>query len=161
MFVSKNEEVAVRARDEETDVPALWALAQSRDIEVLAMRSYCERDGVVLLLVTNNVSKTLRILETVGYQCSTRPIVLVGPLDRRGWGARLEDELDASGIRIHYSYAHRTENGQHFLAFKTEEDERAVRTLQVSAVLRNVVRAQSVPEEFEVVNQPALHESAA
>jgi hypothetical protein len=160
--VSKNDEIAVRVQDEELDIPALTAIAQCPDLEVLAMRSYCDRDGVVLLLVTNNPSKTTRLLETAGYQCRIKPVVLVGPLDRRGWAAPLEAELKASGIRVRYSYAHRTERGHHYLAFKTEEDDRAVRILEVSSTLRDAARGKAVLDrDGALQGEPLLHETAA
>jgi hypothetical protein len=134
-LVSKNEEIAVQ-ENEELDVPALMAIAQYPDLEVLALRSWCERDGVVLHLVTNNPVKTTRLLEQVGYRCRTRPVLLVGPLARRGCTVPLQTELEASGIQVRYSYAHRTKRGHHYLAFKTEEDDRALRVLEVSATLQ-------------------------
>jgi hypothetical protein len=160
-IVSKRDEIAVRVRDEETDVTALMAVAEYPDIEVLALRSYCDQEGVVLLLVTNNTSKTSRILEEVGYQCSTNPIVLVGPLNGRGWAAQLGSELGASGICVHYSYSHRTERGQYYLAFRTEEDDRAVRTLETTVTFRDIARAGSEPERYAIANHEAgLHQTA-
>jgi hypothetical protein len=158
MFVvSKNEEIAVRA-NEESDVSALGALAYYPDLEVLAMRSYCDRDGVVLLLVTNDSPKTRRLLEKVGYQCRTRQVVLVGPLARRGWVAPLQTELEASGIRVRYSYAHRTEQGDHYLAFKTEDDDGALRVLEVSNTLHGAARFK---EEDRPTRVEELHQIAA
>ena len=140
-LVSKNEEIAVQD-NEELDVSALRAIAQYPDLEVLAMRSYCDRDGVVLLLVTNNSRQTTRLLEKVGYQCRTRPVILVGPLSRRGWTASLQSELETLGIHVRRSYAHRTERGQHYLAFQTEDDERALRALELSDALRGAARSK-------------------
>ncbi|HUJ11203.1 MAG TPA: hypothetical protein VL171_14370 [Verrucomicrobiae bacterium] len=134
--MSKHEEIAVRTWNEELDVTALMAIAQCPDLEVLAMRSYCDRDGVVLLLVTNNPFKTTRLLERIGYHCHRKPVLLVGPLARRGWTPSLRAELEGSGIHVVYSYAHRTERGQHYIALKTEEDERALRVLEVSSTLQ-------------------------
>jgi hypothetical protein len=152
--ISKNDEIAVRVQDEELDVPALAAIAQYPDLEVFAMRSYCDREGVVLLLVTNNPSKTTCLLERVGYQCRRQPVVLVGPLARRGWACPLQAELEASGIQVHYSYAHRNERGHLYLAFKTEEDDRALRVL--SATLHGVAsdladRSGAMPEELQQI----------
>jgi hypothetical protein len=156
MFVvSKNEEIAVRD-NEESDVSALMALAYYRDLEILAMRSYCDRDGVVLLLVTNDSPRTRRVLEQVGYQCRTRPVVLVGPLDRRGCATPLQTELEASGIHVRYSYAHRTEQGDHYLAFKTEDDDRALRVLEVSSTLHGAARLKDdQPSRVEELHQIA------
>ena len=157
MFVvSKNEEIAVRD-NEESDISALMALAYHRDLEVLAMRSYCDRDGVVLLLVTNDSPRTRRVLEQVGYQCRTRPVVLVGPLARRGWATSLQTELESSGVHVRYSYAHRTEQGDHYLAFKTEDDDRALRVLEVSNTLRGVMR----PTDDRLAHVEELHQIAA
>jgi hypothetical protein len=134
-LVSKNEEIAVQ-HNEELDVPALMAIAQHPDLKVLAMRSYCEPDGVVLHLVTNNPVKTARLLKRVGYKCWTKPVLLVGPLSRHGCTVPLQAELEASGVQVRYSYTHRTERGQLYLAFKTEEDDRALRVLEVSSTLQ-------------------------
>lgn len=160
--LSKTGEIAVRVCDEETDMSALMAISQYRDLKVLAMRSYCDRDGVVLLVVTNNTSKTFRILEAAGYQCSTNPIVLVGPLARRGCAVLLGSELKASGIRVLYFYSHRTESGLHYLAFRTEEDNRTLRTLAASVVLHDGLLARSEQERYAIAEHEAIvHQSAA
>jgi hypothetical protein len=157
MFVvTKNEEIAVRG-NEESDVSALMAIACYPDLEVFAMRSYCDCDGVVLLLVTNDSPRARQLLEKVGYQCRTRPVVLVGPLARRGWASPLETELEASGIRVRYSYAHRTEQGDHYLAFKTEDDDRALRVLEVSSTLHGATR----PKDDRPTRVEELHQIAA
>ena len=144
-LVSKNEEIAVRD-NEELDVSALTAIAHCPDLEVFAMRSYCDREGVVLLLVTNNSRRTTRLLEQVGYRCHTRPVVLVGPLRRRGWTIPLQTELEISGIQVRHTYAHRTERGHHYLAFQTEDDERALRVLELSGALRGAARSRADEE---------------
>ena len=146
--LSRNEEIAVRVREEEADVSALMVISQYPDIKVLVMRSYCDRDGVVLLLVTNNTPKTFRILEEAGYECSTNPIVLVGPLGRRGCVVLLGSELKACGIRVLYFYSHRTEAGQLYLAFRTEEDDRALRALAASPILRDAGGAMVLDEQY-------------
>lgn len=159
--LSKNEEIAVRVREEETDVSALIVISQYPDIEVLVMHSYCEHDGVVLLLVTNNTPKTFRILEAAGYECSMNPIALVGPLGRRGCVEPLESELKACGIRVLYFYSHRTESGL-YLAFRTEEDDRTVRTLAASPILRGAGGATVLDERYaDVGREPVLRPSEA
>jgi hypothetical protein len=162
MFIlSKNKEIAVRVREEETDVSALMVISQYPDIEVLVMHSYCEHDGVVLLLVANNTPKTFRILEAAGYECSTNPIVLVGPLGGRGCAVPLESELKACGIRVLYFYSHRTESGL-YLVFRTREDDRTLRTLAASPILRSAGDATVMDERYaDVGRESVLHQSAA
>jgi hypothetical protein len=77
-------ELTVRIGHEPTEISAVGIIAWQRDVEVLAMRSYCSQDGVVLLLVTTNPRKASRVLGAAGFQCKSNPIVMVGPLYRSG-----------------------------------------------------------------------------
>src|SRR5207245_271992 len=54
-------ELAVQVGDEPTEMSAVEIIAWQPGIEVLAMRSYCGPDGVVLLLVTTNSRKASQV----------------------------------------------------------------------------------------------------
>ena len=156
--IGLHQEIAVRAEHEDTDVTALMAIARCQDLNILAMRSYCDRDGVVLSLVTNDPRKTARLLERFGYRCGTSPVVLIGPLARRGWAMPLREELEASGVSVKYWYAHRAESGQHFIVIKTAEDKRALEILQANHTLARVLSPALVA--FEAA-EPDMRELAA
>ncbi len=133
-------ELTVRIGHEPTEMSAVGIIAWQPDVEVLAMRSYCSQDGVVLLLVTTNPRKAAHVLEAAGFQCKSNPIVTVGPLYRSGLASLIWTELAVLGIDVLYSYASRIEDGSQYLVFKTTDDERAMRALEVSATVRSVAQ---------------------
>ncbi len=140
MAISRREiEVTVRMGCEPTEMSAVGVLAWHPDIEVLAMRSYCDRDGVVLLLVTTDSRKTILVLEAAGFRCKANAVILVGPLEKSGLTARIGTELAFLEIETLYSYASRQETGRHYLVFKTTDDDRALQALEGSANIREAV----------------------
>jgi hypothetical protein len=128
-------EIAVRI-SEPTEVSAVALITWYPDIRVLAMRSYCDREGVVLLLVTTNPTKASQVLETSGFRCKASPVVLIGPLDRSGLASPIGLELARMGIEVLYSYSSRTESVKQYLVFKTTEDDRALRVFAISPTLQ-------------------------
>jgi len=148
-------ELTVRVGHEPTEISAVGIIAWQPDIEVLAMRSYCSQEGVVLLLVTTNPRKASQVLEAAGFQCKSNPIVMVGPLYRSGLASLIWTELAVLGIDVLYSYASRIEPGSQYLVFKTTDDERAMQVLEVSASVRSV--AQPNRQDQNVIPERALH----
>jgi hypothetical protein len=140
-------ELTVRIGYEPTEMSAVGIIAWQPDVEVLAMRSYCSQDGVVLLLVTTNPRKASRVLEAAGFQCRSNPIVLVGPLCRSGLASLIWTELAVLGIDVLYSYTSRIEAGSQYLVFKTTDDERAMQALEVNANVRSVTRPKTRPDQ--------------
>jgi hypothetical protein len=123
-------EIAVRAGEEVKDVSAVGTLGLCPDVDVLAMCSYCDQDGAVLLLVTTNALKTAFVLNAIGFQCNTSRVVLVGPLERTGVVPMIGAHLANAGIGVLCSYVSRTERGKHYLVVKTTENARAVCVLE-------------------------------
>jgi len=140
-MVSREAEIAVRI-NEPTEISAVALLGWHADVEVLAMRSYCDRDGVVLLVVTSNPTKAAHVLESVGFRCKANPVLLVGPLGRSGLAAPIGLELARAGIEVLYSYSSRKSRDEYFLVFKTTEDVRAMRVLAVSPTVRQAVNGE-------------------
>lgn len=136
-------ELAVRIGHEPTEMSAIGIIAWQPDVEVLATRSYCDRDGVVLLLVTTNPRKASLVLESAGFRCTSNPVLLAGPLQRCAVATMVGAELAVLGIDVLYSYASHTEDGRKCLVFKTSEDERAMQVLEDSASLRDAVQVKS------------------
>jgi hypothetical protein len=136
-------ELTVRIGYEPTEMSAVGIIAWQPDVEVLAMRSYCSQDGVVLLLVTTNPRKASRVLEAAGFECKSNPIVMVGPLYRSGLASLIWTELAVLGIDVLYSYASRIEPGSQYLVFKTTDDARAMEALEVSASVRSVAQPKT------------------
>jgi len=140
-------ELAVQVGDEPTEVSAVEIIAWQPGIEVLAMRSYCGPDGVVLLLVTTNSRKASQVLEAAGFRCKSNPVILVGPLRQSGLAALIWTELAVLGIDVLYSYTSRIGAGHQYLVFKTTEDDRAMEALEVSAGIRDVMQVRSSQDQ--------------
>jgi hypothetical protein len=130
MTIARREiEISVRIGEEPHKASATTVLARHPDIEVFTMRSYCNRDGVVLLLVTTNAVKTSYVLKAAGYQCEAGPVVLIGPINRSGWAAPVGAELANAGIEVLYSYTSHKDRDRHYLVFKTDDDDGAIQVL--------------------------------
>ena len=130
-------EISARIGPELPDVSATAVIAWYPDVEVFAMRSYCNRDDVVLLLVTTNAAKISQVLNAAGFQCEVNAVVLIGPLNRSGWAAPVGVALANAGIEIHHSYASHRERDRHYLVFKTSDDNRAIQVLTTSPTFRS------------------------
>jgi hypothetical protein len=155
-IVRREIELAVQIGHEPTELSAVGIIAWQPDVEVLAMRSYCDRDGVVLLMVTTNPRKASLVLESAGFRCKSNPVLLAGPLQRCAVAAMIADELAVLGIEVLYSYASHTEAGQKCLVFKTTEDDRAMQALDDSACFREATQAKSWQDQ-RMVSEPAFN----
>jgi hypothetical protein len=122
-------EISARIGHEPPEVSATAVIAWYPDIEVFAMRSYSNRDGVVLLLVTTNAVKLLHILTAAGFECEINPVVLIGPLDRSGWAAPIGVRLANAGIEVLSFYTSHKEPDRRYLVFKTSNDDHAIQVL--------------------------------
>lgn len=147
-------ELAVRIGHEPTEMSAVGIIAWHPDVEVLVMRSYCDQDGVVLLLVTTNPHKAAQVLEAAGFRCKSNPVLLVGPLHRSALAAQIGAELSGLGIEVLYSYASGNGASHHYLVFKTTEDERALQVLEASDCLQGTTSVKSWHEQ-QVISQAA------
>lgn len=136
-------EISVRIGDEPPEASATAVIAWYPDIKVVTMRSYCNRDGVVLLLVTTNAVKTAQVLKAAGFQCQVSPVVLIGPINRSGWADPIGVELTNAGIEVHYSYASHRERDRHYLVFKTSDDDRAIQVLTTGSAFQSLARSDS------------------
>ena len=122
-------EISARIGDEPPEVSAMAVIAWYPDVEVFAMRSYSNRDGVVLLLVTTNAAKISHVLTAAGFHCEVNPVILIGPLDRPGWAAPIGVRLANAGIDVLSFYASHKEPDRRYLVFKTSDDDRAIQVL--------------------------------
>ena len=122
-------EISARIGHAPPEVSASAVIAWYPEIEVFAMRSYSNRDGVVVLLVTTNADKISHVLTAAGFQCEVNSVVLIGPLDRSGWAAPIGVRLANAGIDVLNFYASHKEHGQRYLVFKTSDDDHAIQVL--------------------------------
>jgi hypothetical protein len=161
-IIRREIELAVRIGREPTELSAVGILAWHTDIEVLVMRSYCDQDGVVLLLVTTNPHKASQILEAAGFRCKSNQVLFVGPLHRSGLAALIGSELSALGIEVLYSYASSNGASHEYLVFKTTEDDRALQALEIHDGVRGATPANSWQDQ-DLISRAALawHQAAA
>jgi hypothetical protein len=151
MSIARREiEISVRVGHEPYKISATTVLARYPDIQVLTMRSYCNRDGVVLLLVTTNAVKTSYILKAAGFQCEASPVILIGPINRSGWAAPVGAELANAGIEVSYSYTSHKDRDRHYLVFKTSDDARAIQVLTAGPAFQSLAGNDS-PQDREMV----------
>jgi hypothetical protein len=154
MSIARREtELSVRIGREPQEASATAVIARHPDIEVLAMRSYCASDDVVLLLVTTNAAKTSHVLEAAGFQSRANPVVLIGPLNRSGWAARIGVELVSVGIEILYSYASHRERDRHYLVLKTSDDDRVIEVMTTGPAFRSLAGSDSQRDQQMVISE--------
>jgi hypothetical protein len=160
-IIRREIELAVRIGHEPTEMSAVGIIAWHPDVEVLVMRSYCDQDGVVLLLVTTNPHKAAQVLEAAGFRCKNNAVLLVGPLHRSALAAQIGAELSALGIEVLYSYASSSGAGHHYLVFKTTEDDRAFQMLETSGCIQGAAPVKSWQDQTLVSQAPLNWQQAA
>jgi hypothetical protein len=132
----KEVELAVRVSNKPGALGEVLSVIAAQGINVLAYCSYCDRDELVVLLVTNNALLAKQALEAAGFKCKANSVVLVGAHDEVGAAARLGAHLGMAGVEILYSYASSGGSEQFFAVFKTMNDERAIEVLESSPLAR-------------------------
>ena len=144
-------EISVVVGHEPEGASATSVIAWYSDIKVVTMRSYCNRDGVVLLLVTTNAAKTAQVLKDAGFQCQVNPVVLIGPINRSGWASPIGAELTNAGIEVLYSYTSHIDRDRHYLVFKTSNDESAVQVLTTGSSFQSLANNESKPKPWMAI----------
>jgi len=147
--VRQETEISVRIGHEPHNAGATTVIARYPDIEVFTMRSYCNRDGVVLLLVTTDALKTSQVLTAAGFECEVNPVILIGPINRSGWAAPIGAELANAGIEVVYSYTSHKDRDRHYLVFKTSDNDRAMQVLTDGPTLQSLACSDS-PQDREM-----------
>ncbi len=154
MSIARREtEISVLVGHEPPEASATGVIAWYSDIKVVTMRSYCDRDGVVLLLVTTKAVKTSQVLKAAGFQCQFNPVVLIGPIYRSGWASPIGDELTNAGIEVLYSYTSHIERDRHYLVFKTSDDDSAIRVLTTGSSFPSLANNDSQPEQWMAITE--------
>jgi hypothetical protein len=150
MSIARQEtEIAILVGHEPEGTSATAVIARHADIEVFTMRSYCNHDGIVLLLVTTNADKTSHVLKVAGYHCQVNQVVLIGPLNRTGWALPLGIELAEVGIEVLHSYTSHRERDRHYLVFKTSDDDRAIQVLTTGPAFQ-LLASNDCPRDQEM-----------
>jgi hypothetical protein len=160
-IIRREIELAVRIGHEPTEMSAVGIIAWHPDVEVLVMRSYCDQDGVVLLLVTTNPEKASQVLEAAGFRCKCNPVLLAGPLHRSALAATIGTELSTLGIEVLYSYASSNGASHHYLVFKTSEDDRAFQALEASDCIQGTTPTKSWHDQTLVSQAASNWQQAA
>lgn len=146
-------EISVVIGHEPPEASAMAVIAWYPDIKVVTMRSYCNRDGVVLLLVTTNAVKTAQVLKAAGFQCQVNPVILIGPINRSGWASHIGVELTNAGIEVLYSYTSHIDRDRHYLVFKTSDNDSAVQVLTIGSSFQSLANNDSQPTPWMAISQ--------
>jgi hypothetical protein len=126
----KEVELAVRVGNKPGALGQVLTAIAAQHVNVLAYCTYSDSDELVVLLVTDNALSARQSLQTAGFSCKANAVVLVGATDEVGSAARIGAHLGWAGIEILYSYASSSGADQFCAVFKTNDDERAIATLE-------------------------------
>lgn len=127
----KQVELAVRVGNKPGALGEVLTALATCGVNILAYCTYSDRDELVVLLVTDNPLAAKDALQIAGFSCKANSVVLVGATDEVGAAARIGAHLGMAGVEILYSYASSSGGDQFCAVFKTNNDERAIATLEV------------------------------
>jgi len=150
--ISRPIEIAVHLNGKPAAVGKVMVVATAPNVEILASCFYWGRNGAVVRLVTADPQKTAQALTSAGFQCQTDSVLLIGLQKKPGVAAQTGVQLAVAGIDMLYSYVSWSERNQAFAVFKTADDDRALRVLQVNALVEDLTREQTcrIPSEREI-----------
>ena len=129
--VCRQTELAVRPEDESVALTDALEILAARGIDVIAHSLYADWNGMVLLVVAEDVRRAKRVLETTGFKCESNPVIMVEAREEVGVVASLGAQLHQAGVPIEYSHMATSSDEMYFAVFKTGDDDGAVRALQM------------------------------
>lgn len=144
--ISLETEICLRIANAPAALATVMAAAGSSGAEVLAFCCYWDRNGAVVLLVTDNPPETERMLALAGFRYTTNSVVLIGPEERPGRpgiAVQMGVELEQAGIGVLYSYTYQSEGNRACVVLRTTNDDRAVHLLKVTALIQEVATSRS------------------
>ena len=148
-------EIVVHVNNKPASVAEVMVAASAPPVEILASCFYWEHDGTVVRLVTEDPQRTRRALASAGFLCQTDSILLLGPYNQPGVVTQAAARLAAVDIGVVYSYVSWSERTGTFAALKTTDDDRALRVLEVNAMVDDLVLARVRPRrQAETMNEP-------
>jgi hypothetical protein len=127
----KEVELAVRVGNRPAALGGVLAAVANHGVNVLAYCTYSDGNDLIVLLITDNALAAKESLQMAGFSCKANSVVLVGASDEVGAAARIGMHLGMAGIEILYSYASSSGGDQFVAVFKTNNDERAIQSLEV------------------------------
>ena len=147
--IHKQVEIVVHLNNEPASVGKVMVAATTPNVEIFASCFCWQRDGAVVRLVTEDARKTAQALAAAGFQYETDSVLLIGLRESPGVAAQAGLLLSAAGITVSHSYVSWTDHHEAFAVFKTTDDDRALRVLQVNALVEGLVREKRcrVPSE--------------
>ncbi len=147
-------EITIRTINQPTLLGRLIAITVSCGAEVLAASSYWDGGETVVKLVTEDALRTTHALEAAGFDCKSIPVVLVEVPDKPGLPEFLTGRLIREGVNVLYTYSFRSDRELNYLVFKTTDDDRAIYTLEVEALIHGLAATRNW-RESDVVQHAA------
>jgi hypothetical protein len=136
----KQVEIILHLNNEPASVGKVMVAATTPNVEILASCFYWQRDGAVVRLVSEDARKTAQALAAAGFQYQTDSVLLIGLHELPGVAAQAGLLLATAGIAVSYSYVSWTNHHEVFAVFKTTDDDRALKVLQLNALVEELAR---------------------
>ena len=134
-FVREATEIVVHLNNEPASISKATVAATSPNVEILASCLYWQPDGAVLRLVSEDPPKTAQALARAGFLCQSDSVLLMGLNEMPGASARTTLLLAAAEIAVSHRYTSWSDRREGLAVFKTTDDNRALRFLQVDALM--------------------------
>jgi len=146
-MIHRKTELTVRVRHQSPALAQVMQQAQARNAKVLASCVYSQRDGMVLLLVTEHADALQQALADAGYLVQSHSVVLIGPQQNPAIAPMVRLQLARVGVGILRSYASWDEDGLGYFVFHTTDNTRALRLLSADHILEELAETRVWHEE--------------
>lgn len=137
-FLREATEIVVHLNNEPASISKAAVAATTPNVEILASCLYWQSDGAVMRLVSEDPPKTAQALARAGFLCQSDSVLLMGLNETPGASARTTLLLAADGIAVSYGYVSWSNRREGLAVFKTTDDNRALRFLQVDALMEEL-----------------------
>ena len=142
-FVREATEIVVHLNNEPASISKAAVAATTPNVEILASCLYWQSDGAVMRLVSEDPPKTAQALARAGFLWQSDSVLLMGLNETPGASARTTLLLAAAGIAVSYGYVSWSNRREGLAVFKTTDDNRALRFLQVDALMEELAGRKS------------------
>jgi hypothetical protein len=142
-FVREATEIVVHIKNAPASISKAAVAATTPNVEILASCLYWQSDGAVMRLVSEDPPKTAEALARAGFECQTHSVLLMGLNEIPGACARTTLLLAADGIAVSYWYVSWSDSHEGLAVFKTTDDNRALRFLEVDALMEELAGRKS------------------
>lgn len=142
-FIREAAEIVIHLNNEPASISKAAVVATTPNVEILASCLYWQPDGAVLRLVSEDPTKTAQALARAAFRCQSDSVLLMGLNEIPGASARTTLLLATAGIAVCSWYVSLSDRHEELAVFKTTDDNRALRLLQVDALMEELAGRKS------------------